>query len=53
MTCEYNRPAGAGRTNISGDLLLMNAGLAKPIPAIWFIPGAPTGSICMLQRGRT
>jgi hypothetical protein len=21
----------------SGDLILMNAGLAKPIPAIWFI----------------
>jgi hypothetical protein len=52
MTSEYNRPAGAGRTNISGDLLLMNAGFAKPIPAIWFILKGPAGSIRMLQRGR-
>jgi hypothetical protein len=48
-TVKYNRPSGAGRTKLSGDLLLMNVWLAKPIPSIWFIPQATATGLTMLQ----
>jgi hypothetical protein len=36
----------------SGDLILMNRGLAKPIPAIWFIQSAVIVLAQMLAAAR-